>query len=55
VIAADAKGPDLQGSQGVAIYFPRGPVSPLYAGLDFNRRTGWDRFLKAYLQAARAR
>jgi hypothetical protein len=33
VLAAGAKGPELRHSQGVAIYFPRGPVSPLYAGL----------------------
>jgi hypothetical protein len=30
-------------------------VSPLYVGLDFSRTTGWDAFLKAYLNAVRMR
>jgi hypothetical protein len=35
----------------VAIYFPTLTVSPLYEGLDFSKKTGWDKFLKAYLTA----
>jgi hypothetical protein len=51
VVAAGVKGVELRGSRGVSIYFPRQPISPLYPGLDFSRRTGWDRFLKAYRRA----
>jgi hypothetical protein len=45
------KGEDLENSHGAAIYFPTLTVSPLYAALDFSQQTGWDEFLKAYLQA----
>lgn len=36
------------GAYGVAIYFPRGPVSPVYSKLDFAKDTRWGRFLDAY-------
>jgi len=36
---------------GVAIYFPRGPVSKAYAQLGFARVSGWGRFLQAYHNA----
>jgi hypothetical protein len=49
------KGDNLKNSHGVAIYFPTQAVSPLYAGLDFSKKTGWDAFLKAYLAAIRSR
>lgn len=49
------KGSDVKNSHGVAIYFPTRTVSPLYAGLDFSAKTGWDAFLKAYLTAIRSR
>jgi len=55
VVAQGYKGSDLKNSHGVAIYFPTVTVSPLYAGLDFSQKTGWDAFLKAYLTAVRSR
>jgi hypothetical protein len=55
VITQGYKGTDLKNSHGVAIYFPTQAVSPLYAGLDFSQKTGWDAFLKAYLAAIRSR
>jgi hypothetical protein len=55
VLAQGHKGSDLKDSHGVAIYFPTQAVSPLYAGLDFSKKTGWDAFLKAYLTAIRTR
>jgi hypothetical protein len=55
VLKQGYKGTDLENSHGVAIYFPRLAVSPLYAGLDFSQKTGWDEFLKAYLKAIRSR
>lgn len=55
VVAQGYKGPGLGNSHGVAIYFPLQTVSPLYAGLDFSKKTGWDAFLKAYLAAIRNR
>lgn len=55
VIAQGYKGPSMKNSNGVAIYFPTRSVSPLYAGLDFSKKTGWDAFLKAYLSAIRSR
>jgi hypothetical protein len=55
VLKEGYKGDDLKYSHGVAIYFPTLTVSPLYAGLDFSKKTGWDGFLKAFLQAVRGR
>jgi hypothetical protein len=55
VVTNGYKGSSMKNSHGVAIYFPTGEVSPLYAGLDFSRKTGWDAFLKAYLTAIRSR
>ncbi len=55
VVAQGHKGTDMKDSHGVAIYFPTQTVSPLYAGLDFSRATGWDAFLGAYLHAVRTR
>lgn len=55
VVAQGYKGGDLKNSNGVAIYFPTKAVSPLYAGLDFSKKTGWEAFLKAYLGAIRSR
>ncbi|MBS1910670.1 MAG: peptidase C11 [Bacteroidetes bacterium] len=49
------RGNDMRNSNGLAIYFPMKSVSPLYAGLDFSRKTGWDAFLKTYLAAIRRR
>lgn len=55
VMAQGYKGGDMKNSNGVAIYFPLQSVSPLYAGLDFSKKTGWDAFLKTYLNAIRSR
>ena len=55
VVANGSKGEAVKDSHGVAIYFPTGGVSPLYAGLDFSKKTGWNGFLKAYLKAVRSR
>jgi hypothetical protein len=55
VVAQGYKGADMKNSNGLAIYFPLRSVSPLYAGLDFSKKTGWDGFLQAYLNAIRSR
>jgi hypothetical protein len=55
VVASSSKGKSMENSHGVAIYFPKGKVSPLYLGLDFSKKTGWDAFLKNYLAAVRSR
>ena len=49
------KGNALKNSNGVAIYFPTKEISPLYPGLAFSKKTGWNKFLKSYLQASRSR
>jgi hypothetical protein len=49
------KGSDLRNSHGVAIYFPNEFVSPLYAKLDFARKTKWGKFLEEYLASVRSR
>ncbi len=55
VIASGYCGAPMKRSHGVAIYFPTRTLSPLYAGLDFTKKTGWGAFLKQYLVATRAR
>jgi hypothetical protein len=55
VIKQGFKGAAMGNSNGVAIYFPTRTVSPLYTGLEFSKKTGWDTFLKAYLSAIRSR
>lgn len=55
VITYGFKGATLKNSHGVSIYFPTQAVSPLYAGLDFNKKTGWDKFLKTFLVSIRSR
>jgi hypothetical protein len=55
VVANNSKGKKLEHSHGVAIYFPKVKVSPLYQALDFSKKTGWDVFLKNYLAAVRSR
>ncbi|NTW11129.1 MAG: peptidase C11 [Chlorobiaceae bacterium] len=49
------KNKSMQHSNGVAIYFPLVSVSPLYRKLEFSKKTGWDSFLEAYLEAIRSR
>jgi len=53
VVASGYKGAPMQDSHGVAIYFPTIAVSPLYAKLDFSKKTGWNSFLQAYLKSLR--
>ena len=55
VVTSGYKGAAMKNSRGAAIYFPTSTVSPLYAGLDFSKKTGWGSFLKAYLAAVRSR
>ncbi len=55
VLASGYQGAAMNHSNGAAIYFPTVTVSPLYAGLDFAKETGWGVFLKAYLSALRSR
>ena len=55
VIAQGYAGPNVGNSHGAAIYFPMEEVSPLYPGLDFCKKTGWDGFLAEYLTAVRSR
>jgi Clostripain family len=51
VLAERYKGSDVSDATGVAIYFPRGPVSKVYGRLDFAKATSWRRFLEAYHKA----
>jgi hypothetical protein len=55
VIASGYYGPEMKGSNGVAIYFPTRTVSPLYSKLDFTKKTGWGTFLKKYVAVTRSR
>jgi hypothetical protein len=55
VIAQGYKGAAVKHSNGLAIYFPTQSVSPLYPGLDFSKKTGWDGFLAAFIKAVRSR
>jgi hypothetical protein len=48
VVKSGFKGKGVSRSHGVSIYFPTKKVSPLYAKLDFVRKTQWGSFLKAY-------
>ena len=45
------KGSKLANSNGLAMYFPTRNISPLYAKLDFTKKTGWGKFLAAYVGA----
>ncbi|MFO0699259.1 MAG: clostripain-related cysteine peptidase [Nitrospira sp.] len=55
VVASGYSGTPMKGSHGVAIYFPTRSVSPLYANLDFTKKTRWGTFLKQYLASTRGR
>jgi hypothetical protein len=48
VLASKRKGSKVANASGVAIYFPKGPVSKTYARLRFAKSTAWRRFLEAY-------
>jgi hypothetical protein len=49
IVAAGYKGPAVDSSQGISIYFPKRKLSPLYGTLDFTKASAWDEFLKGYL------
>jgi hypothetical protein len=55
VTTSGYKGSAVRNSHGLAIYFPTHNVSPLYAKLDFTKKTGWGKFLEKYLEAVRSR
>jgi len=53
VVQSGYKGANMQHSHGLAIYFPQRSISPLYATLDFTKKTAWDEFLQAYMNSTR--
>ena len=53
VIETGTKGKRVANSHGVSIYFPESTISPLYATLDFTKKTKWDEFLRAYQSSTR--
>jgi Clostripain family len=55
VVSSGYIGRPMRNSKGASIYFPTVSISPLYAGLDFVKTTGWGGFLKAYLTTLRSR
>lgn len=48
VLSAGYRGPAMQHSYGVSVYFPRKEISPLYATLDLTKDIAWEQFLKKY-------
>ena len=48
VVKSGYKGAAVSHSHGVSIYFPTKKISPLYANLDFVKKTKWAEFLTAY-------
>ncbi|MBE0558034.1 MAG: peptidase C11, partial [Proteobacteria bacterium] len=55
VVKSGSKGASVKNSRGLAIYFPTMNISPLYAKLDFTKKSGWGMFLGKYLAAAKSR
>lgn len=55
VVKSCCKGPNVRHSHGVSIYFPTRKISPLYAKLDFVKKTKWDAFLRAYIGTTKRR
>jgi hypothetical protein len=55
IVKSGYKGAAVKNSNGLAIYFPTVNVSPLYARLDFTKKTGWGAFIEKYLTASRKR
>ncbi len=49
IVATGYKGPAVDNSRGISIYFPKRRLSPLYKTLDFTKQSAWDEFLTAYL------
>jgi hypothetical protein len=55
IVKSGYKGAAVNNSNGLAIYFPTVKISPLYAKLDFTKKTGWGAFLEKYLTESRKR
>jgi Clostripain family len=55
VVKSGCKGAGVKHSHGISIYFPAEKISPLYARLDFVKKTKWDVFLKAFIGKTRRR
>ncbi|MEE9911800.1 MAG: peptidase C11 [Deltaproteobacteria bacterium] len=55
IVKSGCKGASVNNSHGAAIYFPVDTPSPLYAKLDFSRKTGWGKFVKSYAKISRQR
>ncbi len=55
VISSNFKGSRVAHSNGVSIYFPTRTISPLYAKLDFTRKTRWDNLIKDYINVTSRR
>jgi hypothetical protein len=53
VFSSGYNGESMNQSNGLAIYFPTRVLSPLYARLDFTKKTGWGDFLKEYIAVTR--
>ncbi|MBI5846341.1 MAG: peptidase C11 [Nitrospirae bacterium] len=49
IVTSGFKGVAVKNSHGLSIYFPTKKISPLYAKLDFVRKTKWGEFLKVYV------
>jgi hypothetical protein len=54
VLRAGFKGAAMKNSNGVSIYFPEDEISPLYATLDFAKKSRWPAFLRKYRAALSA-
>lgn len=52
VVKSGYKGDAVRNSHGISIYFPTKKISPLYAKLDFAKKTKWGEFLKGYVGMA---
>ncbi len=48
VVKSGFKGDDMAHAQGVSIYFPLKGISPLYAKLDFAKKTAWNELIKKF-------
>jgi Clostripain family len=55
VIATGAKGVKVAHSRGLSVYFPKKAVSPLYATLDFSKRSPWMSFISDYINSVSRR
>jgi hypothetical protein len=51
IVASGRIGSEVPNASGVAIYFPHRSISPLYANLDWAKRTTWPAFLRAFCGA----